>query len=221
MKSMFRLILTLILVFLGISLICLFLGIQDNLDYHLIITELGDQPHWITGTYIVFLLVLDLVFSIPTLALALFSGHLLGLFWGSIYTTIGLFISGQLGYLIGLFFGEKILILVIKNKSKQKELSTCYKEYGGAMIVLSRSIPMGPEVCSFLAGINKMPWSKFTLFWCLSIIPYSLLTNYIGVIGSEQNQIVLSIVIFCVYLIFWACARVYLKNIIRKKDENN
>jgi uncharacterized membrane protein YdjX (TVP38/TMEM64 family) len=226
MRTLLRLIFTLVIVFLIITLISLFFGLQDTFDYKIIISDLGNQPHWVIGPAIILLLILDLFFSIPTLALVIFSGHLMGVLWGGVYTTIGLFLSGQLGYVLGSSFGQKILRYIIQSEGQRVELASCYHEYGGVMILLSRSIPMGPEVCSFLAGINKMPWLKFNLLWGISILPYAFLVNYIGDIGSEQNKISISIGIFCVYFAFWTCARVYLKNkkinkkLIRRNDEN-
>ncbi len=55
------------------------------------------------------------------------------------------------------------------------------------MILLSRAMPILPEVTACLAGMTKMKFSRFLLAWCLSTIPYVLIVSYAGSVSSLEN----------------------------------
>jgi len=55
------------------------------------------------------------------------------------------------------------------------------------MILLSRAMPILPEVTACLAGMTKMKFSKFILAWLISTIPYVLIISYAGSASSIEN----------------------------------
>lgn len=150
-----------------------------------------EQASQMRSVYLVLLVVgllwLDLFIAVPTLTVLLLSGYFLGHTLGFVAGISGLLIAGFCGYGISLKIGGDLLDKLIKDKQKINETTNSFKQHGFVMIVLSRALPVLPEVSACLAGITKMPSSQFIFAWCLSSIPYAYIATYAGSISSLNN----------------------------------
>ncbi|HEY8367099.1 MAG TPA: VTT domain-containing protein, partial [Bacteroidia bacterium] len=84
-----------------------------------------------------------------------------------------LFIAAVLGdtvnYLIGKYFGEKMLQFKFRGKNLVKEkhmekTHNFYEKYGPKTIILARFVPIVRTFAPFVAGIGKMHYGKFITY---------------------------------------------------------
>lgn len=136
---------------------------------------------------IIVLLLIDLLISVPTLALTILSGFFLGATLGAVATISGLIISGSVGYWLSYRFGDKYLNFVLRNPEEKASAQQSFKQHGSTIIFLSRAVPMLPEISACMAGVTKMPYRKFLLFWLVSCVPYCLIASYAGSISTLDN----------------------------------
>jgi len=144
------------------------------------------SPYYI-GSIVVLLLFSDLFVAIPTLTVITMSGYFLGFQYGAIASLIGLILTGISGYGLSSIFGEKILKFLLKKEEARQEMKSTFIQHSFVMILLSRAMPILPEVTACLAGMTKMRFSKFILVWLISTIPYVLIISYAGSVSSIEN----------------------------------
>ncbi|TVZ40395.1 putative membrane protein YdjX (TVP38/TMEM64 family) [Alteromonadaceae bacterium 2753L.S.0a.02] len=130
------------------------------------------KPIYIAGT-VVALLFIDLFFSVPTLTITMLSGYFLGPIAGAFAALTGLLLTGTCGYLLSQKYGNWLLTRLEKDPIKRKKAKVAFQQHGAIVIVLSRALPMLPEICACLAGMTGMPFTKFILYWLLSTVPYA------------------------------------------------
>ena len=111
----------------------------------------------------------------------------LGFQYGAIASLSGLLLAGTSGYVLSNLFGEKILLFLLKKENERHEAKKTFRQHSFIMILLSRAIPILPEVTACLAGMTGMKFSKFILAWSISTVPYVLIISYAGSISSIEN----------------------------------
>lgn len=140
------------------------------------------QWAWLAGT---FLLILDIILPIPGTLVMAGLGYVYGTIAGGIIAGLGSFISGAVGYWICRSFGEKGAKRILGEKDFEKGARTFVK-VGGWLVVLSRWLPVFPEVISCMAGLNRMPKVKFHLALLASALPMGFVFAYIGHAGEDN-----------------------------------
>ena len=189
MNLLLKLIATFVVVFLTIFLFIKLLGLFTLEEIKAWFEHLKHQPSYFVGALVSSLLFVDLFLSIPTMATVLLSGYFLGFFMGAIYAFLGLAMASFTGYFLSLKYGEKGLLLMSKDSQEREEMRTVFEQHGASMIILSRAVPMLPEISSALAGVTKMPFHKFFTAWLLSSLPYVLVLSYIGSVSEVENPL--------------------------------
>jgi len=144
------------------------------------------SPYYVGGL-VVLLLFADLFIAVPTLTVITLSGYFMGFHYGAIASLIGLVLAGVTGYGLSAIFGERIFGFLLKKEKARQEAKATFRQHGFIMILLSRAIPILPEVTACLAGMTKMKFSKFMLAWAISTIPYVLIISYAGSVSSIEN----------------------------------
>jgi len=139
------------------------------------------------GLIVIALLFMDLFIAVPTLTVIILSGYFLGHWAGAIASLTGLLAAGLCGYAISSRWGVPVLKYLLKNENQQQEAIENFNRHGFIMILLSRAIPILPEVTACLAGSTRMPFSKFMTAWLISAVPYVLIASYGGSISSLTN----------------------------------
>lgn len=175
------------------------------------------SPYYL-GSIVILLLFSDLFIAIPTLTIITLSGYFLGFQYGAISSLIGLILAGITGYGLSNVFGENIFRFILKKEKARQEAKVTFRQHSFIMILLSRAMPIFPEVTACLAGMTKMKFSKFILAWLTSTIPYVLIISYAGSVSSIENPkpaIYTAIGISATLWTGW-----YLFNIKRKKNNN-
>ncbi len=133
------------------------------------------------------LLFADLFIAVPTLTVMILGGYFLGTAIGAIAGITGLLLAGICGYAISRQYGSLLLNFLIKDQSKQKEAIETFQKHGAIVILLSRAMPILPEVSACMAGMTKMSFMKFLSLWLISTIPTAIIASYAGSISTLQN----------------------------------
>ncbi|CCN50559.1 hypothetical protein MADA3029_940233 [Vibrio nigripulchritudo MADA3029] len=144
------------------------------------------SPIYVGGTTVL-LLFADLFVAMPTLTITILSGFFLGQWYGAVAAILGMMLAGTIGYLLGNRFGDRLLNVLIKDTKQIEEAKSAFKKHGFVMILLSRAVPILPEVTACLAGMTGMKFSRFIVAWSISTIPYCLIAVYSGSISSLDD----------------------------------
>lgn len=163
------------------------LGILSVEDIRYWLEQAMTVSPWIVGLIIVALMLIDLFIAIPTLSLTILSGFFLGLELGVFYSTLGMIGAGTMGYVISRFHGDKLLRFVTKDEAQIEEMRRLFTQFGPFSLMLCRAAPMLPEVTSCLAGVTRMPFWKYMIFYSIGTIPYSIIAAYSGSVSTIDN----------------------------------
>ena len=187
MKALIKFVILLGAFFTFTLLLFKVLGILSVEDIRFWLEQAMTISPWIVGLIIVALMLVDLFIAIPTLSLTILSGFFLGLELGVFYSSLGMLGAGTMGYVISRFHGEKLLKFVSKDQDQIEEMRRLFTRFGPFSLMLCRAAPMLPEVTSCLAGVTKMPYWKYILFYSIGTIPYSIIAAYSGSVSTIDN----------------------------------
>lgn len=187
MKALIKFVLLLGAFFTFTLVVFKLLGVLGTDDIKLWLEAAMELSPWIVGTIIVLLMLIDLFIAIPTLSLTILSGFFLGVELGVFYSSIGMLGAGTMGYVISRFHGEKLLKFVSKDQQQIDEMTRLFNLFGPFSLMLCRAAPMLPEVTSCLAGVTKMPYWKYLLFYSIGTLPYAIIAAYSGSISTVSD----------------------------------
>ena len=150
--------------------------------------ELVQQSSPVTmGGIVALLLFADLFIAMPTLTIMILSGFFLGPVMGAIFSIIGLFLAGFSGYALSYRYGTRLAKMLIKDEGELDRAIASFNQFGVGTILLSRAVPILPEVSACMAGLTRMPKWKFALAWVLSTVPYAVIASYAGSVSTLSN----------------------------------
>lgn len=139
------------------------------------------------GGIVTALLFADLFIAVPTLTITILAGYFLGLFYGIVATVSGFMLAGVAGYGLSRYFGDRILRFLVRDGEQRQEAKTTFEKHGFVMILLSRAVPILPEVTACMAGMTGMSFPKFLAAWSISSVPYATIAVYAGSVSSLDN----------------------------------
>ena len=133
----------------------------------------------------VLLLMGDLVLPIPGTAVMAALGFVYGPWLGGLIGGAGSFLSGSLAYWLCRALGRKAAerILGPDDYAKGQRLFT---NVGGWIVVLSRWLPLFPEVVACMAGLTRMPAGRFHAAVALGSLPLGFAFAFVGHAGVEH-----------------------------------
>jgi uncharacterized membrane protein YdjX (TVP38/TMEM64 family) len=137
-----------------------------------------------TWLAVIVLLVTDLFLPLPATIIMSASGYLHGIILGSIINIAGSFASGSLGYWLCRSIGQKAALSILGWKEFQRGRKVA-ENLGPWIVVLSRWLPVFPEVVSCMAGLTRMNSVKFHLALLTGTIPMAIIYTYIGFKGTQ------------------------------------
>ncbi|MDV6316865.1 VTT domain-containing protein [Idiomarina sp. HP20-50] len=150
------------------------------------ITMNRSSPEWI-ALILILILFADLFVAIPTLSVILLGGFFLGPVTASLSAITGLLFAGVVGYVLNRSYGSYLFKWLIKSQTQRNEAISAFNKHGYYIILLSRAVPILPEVSACLSGLTKLPFWKFITCWLISIVPYSVIASYAGSISTVQD----------------------------------
>ena len=144
---------------------------------------------WAAG---IVLLMGDLFLPIPATLVMAALGYLYGPFWGGLISSVGSFAAGAFGYWLCRLFGEKGAKWLLGEKDYEKG-QNLFSKVGGWLVVLSRWLPVFPEVISCMAGLTRMRPSVFHLALACGSIPMGFTYAIIGHMGIDYPGLALAL----------------------------
>lgn len=211
MKLLIKTILILASIFTITLLTIKFSGILTVDDIKEIFANLKSQPSYILGSIIVLLLFVDLFIAVPTMTIIILAGYFIGFELALLYTTIGLLSASLTGYFLSKKYGMKVLDKLSSNEEQKQEMTDLFNKYGVLVLVLSRAVPMLPEISSCLAGTCNMSLKRFLLAWFLGTIPYVCVIAYAGSISNLDNPMPAIYAALGITILFWFIWMVFMR----------
>lgn len=136
---------------------------------------------------VVMLLFADLVMAVPSLTITILAGFFLGPIAGTSAAVSGMMLAGLSGYGLSRYKGDVVVHFLIKEEAERQKARQAFLDHGVLIILLARAAPVIPEVSACMAGLTRMPFTRFLGAWCLSSIPYATVAAYAGSISSLAN----------------------------------
>ncbi|MEN8717573.1 MAG: VTT domain-containing protein [Sulfurovum sp.] len=203
MKLLIKSILILVGIFTTTLLIIKFSGVLTVEDIKEIFTNLKSQPSYVLGGLIVLFLFIDLFIAVPTMTIIILAGYFIGFELAVLYTFIGLLSASMTGYFLSKKYGNKVLDKLSSNEEQKTQMTELFNKHGVLVIVLSRAVPMLPEISSCLAGTCKMSLKRFIFAWSLGTIPYISVITYAGSISNLDNPMPALYAAIGITVFFW------------------
>lgn len=220
MKLLIKSILILVGIFTTTLLIIKFSGVLTVADIKEMFQALQSQPSYVLGALIVLFLFIDLFIAVPTMTIIILAGYFIGFELAVFYTFIGLLSASLMGYFLSRKYGMKILDKLTSNEQQKLEMTELFTKHGVLVLVLSRAVPMLPEISSCLAGTCKMSFKRFILAWSLGTIPYLSVIAYAGSISNLDNPMPAIYAAIGITVLFWFLWLIFMKrNKIKLKKE--
>ena len=140
---------------------------------------------------------------------------LLGPLVGTLFTVLGVSLAGFTGYALSDRYGDQLVKKLIPDQAEREQAVNSFSRVGFGTILLSRAMPILPEVSACMAGLTQMSRSKFALAWLGSTVPYATIANYAGSISSLSDPkpaIFTAIVLTVTFWTGWAVYRSTIRN---------
>lgn len=218
MKSLLKLMLTLAALFASTFLLLNMTGVItiDRITNWLEAAQQGSPL--LIGCTVTLLLFADLFIAMPTLTIMLLSGFFLGPVVGAGFSVLGLTMAGICGYEISHRYGDRLLRLLIKDPQDRRDAEEKFERYGAGTILLSRAVPILPEVSACMAGLTSMRRSRFFITWLISTVPYAAIASYAGSISTLADPSPAILAAIALTAFFWLGWLVYRSTAMKSND---
>ena len=131
------------------------------------------------------LMISDLFLPIPASAIMSAIGSKYGLFTGFIINFSGLMLAGLTAYFSARLLNSKTAGLICSEK-ELLEYESFFNKWGGSSIIISRALPILPEVTSLMAGFTKMNFKKYISSLTLGCFGVALFFTWLGHTASSE-----------------------------------
>ena len=137
---------------------------------------------WAAG---LILLMTDLFLPIPGTAVMSGLGYVYGPVWGGLIGAFGSCMAGSIAYGLCRLLGRRVAQRLLGERDLEKG-ERLFAGVGGWIVVLSRWLPLVPEVVSCMAGLTRMPAPNFHLALACGSVPLAFAFAVIGSAGVDQ-----------------------------------
>lgn len=124
----------------------------------------------------------DILLPVPSSIVMYLNGMVLGIVGGTLLSFGALMIGSVIGYLIGKFSTQ-----VFKNNNNERALAIL-ENYGPAILVLTRGIPILSESLCFVCGYNRTNFKKYLLFNAIGYLPVCLIYSIFGSLAKSDSS---------------------------------
>lgn len=136
---------------------------------------------WAIG---IILLVSDILLPIPASGVIAALGSVYGIWWGALIGSVGVIGGAYAGYFVARYAGQR-WIHYLASEQEIAQFQVFFDQWGGWAIIVSRIMPVLPEVVAILAGTAGMSHSRFAGAVTLGAFPVCILFSYIGFSHQE------------------------------------
>lgn len=135
---------------------------------------------------VVVLLALDLLLPVPSVPIILVAGNVIGWFPAGVTATVGLMIGSLVGYLACRWGGQHAFQRFVKPHESERARAW-FNTNGLLAIIVSRPIPMLPELLACLGGFTRMSFARFALAFFLGTVPFAFACSIAGAASNVDN----------------------------------
>ncbi|WP_405384780.1 TVP38/TMEM64 family protein [Maribacter sp. LLG6340-A2] len=163
---------------------------------------------WLGPVVLILAMIIQMfLLVIPSLLLMVVSILAYGPVWGSVIIFAAVFAASSVGYFIGNYFGDRMVVKVIGKKTEEK-VASFLEDYGFWAVIITRFNPfLSNDAISFVGGLLRMGYWKFIGATMIGIAP---LTVFIAIFGKSIEDLkigllwgsLVSLVVFGCY-IWW------------------
>lgn len=157
------------------------------------------------------LLLSDILLPIPATGIMAALGSVYGVWLGTLISATGSVAAGFAGYGLARLAGRPVTRF-LASEEELLRFQKLFDGWGGAAIIISRWLPVLPEVMSILAGMAKMSHQRFFAALLMGTVPACFLYAYLGHISRNLPGYGMAIAI-AAPLVLWP---VFLKCIPRR-----
>lgn len=179
--------------------------------------ELLENASVLAGPAGVVLLVSDILLPIPTTVIIGAMGAALGPVAGAAWGWLGLTLAGWTGYGLARWGGSRWKRRLI-TQEEEARFGHFFDTRGGLAVVVSRMLPVLPEVLSIMAGLYGMTPFRFGVAVTLGSLPPALLFAWIGASAEEAPIQALVFLTGLTVLLWWVFLKVTRHPQSGKKD---
>lgn len=160
--------------------------------------EQGGAANWLEGFGIwgwlvaILLLIGDLLLPLPGTLIMSALGYLYGPFVGGLLSAIGSFLAGAIAYQSCRWMGRGAAHWLLGEKDLERG-ERLFSSIGVWLVVLSRWLPVFPEVIACLAGMTRMPARLFYLSLGCGVLPLGFVYASIGAAGVSHPGLALGL----------------------------
>lgn len=166
------------------------------------------QWAWLAG---LLLLVADLFLPVPGTAIMAALGFTYGPVLGGLASAGGSFLSGAVAYGLCRALGRKAATRLASEADLAKG-EALFQRWGAWLVVLSRWLPLFPEVIACMAGLTRMSPAVFFLALMCGSVPLGFTYAAIGHAGGEHPALALLVSMGLPPLLWWAIHRLLARN---------
>ncbi len=113
-----------------------------------------------TATVAIAALASDILLPIPSSFVSTLVGSRLGFLVGAAVVWVGMTVGAVIGFTLARVFGRP-LAARLSREDDLARMETVVRERGGAMLAITRALPVLAEATVLLCGAIGMPWSRF------------------------------------------------------------
>jgi uncharacterized membrane protein YdjX (TVP38/TMEM64 family) len=178
----------LLLLFLGLAAIVLIIFFIWGESFVAVFSHegsirwLGAYGNW-AWAFGVVLLMGDILLPLPATLIMSAIGFIYGPFLGGLISSGGSFLAGAAGYWLCRIIGEGAAKKLLGEKDFERGVNLGKGEIGTWVVVLSRWLPVFPEVVACMAGLARMPATRFHVALLCGSLPMGFTYAYIGHAG--------------------------------------
>ena len=153
------------------------------------------------------LLIADLLLPIPATGIMAALGSVYGIWLGGFIAAAGSAGAGFSGYGLARLAGRKG-VRWLANNAELARFKAFFDRWGGWGVIVSRILPILPEVMTILAGLARMDLKRFSAALLLGTIPTCFLFAYLGHASRTDPgygiaaAVVLPLLLWPVFLLF-------------------
>jgi uncharacterized membrane protein YdjX (TVP38/TMEM64 family) len=162
---------------------------QDANEAVLALREYGSWA-WAVGIALIWA---DLLLPVPQTAVIAALGIIYGTLLGGLLGSLALITGGLLGYVMMLTAARRVAQRFVKPHSLQR-MEGLFERGGAWAIVLTRSLPFSiPEAIVLLAGLARMPLTRFIAALTVGSVPTGFVFAAIGEGWADQPAAALAV----------------------------
>jgi uncharacterized membrane protein YdjX (TVP38/TMEM64 family) len=154
------------------------------------------------------LLLGDLLLPIPGTLVMAALGYIYGTLIGGLIGAAGSFLSGSLGYWLCRLVGERAAVRLLGQKDFERGRKLSGR-MGGWIVVLSRWLPVFPEVIACMAGLTRMSPLQFHAALLCGSLPLGIAYAYIGYTGIDHPWLAFALSAGLPPLIWFVVSRIF------------